>query len=266
MFPESRDILAGVASLFGLFFGSFLNVCIYRIPRDVSIVFPRSFCPECGRTIAWYDNIPVISYSVLLGHCRKCGKAIGLRYPAVEIATAVLFGAVVLRYGFSWAALKWLTLEALLVLLFWTDLEERILPDELTLGGTLFGFVFALFVPVQDDVTALWMGQTSLVLRSIFSAFLGAALFALLFWAVASLYTFVRKRQALGLGDIKLLMLIGSFLGLQRGLFALLLGTLAGAILGFLYVVIRREEIQTYELPFGSFLCLGAAIIPFTNR
>ena len=266
MIPETRDVLAGLASLFGLFFGSFLNVCIYRIPRDVSIVFPRSFCPECGCTIAWYDNIPVVSYLILWGRCRKCAKSIGLRYPFVEIATAVLFGAVVLRYGLSWASLKWLTLESLLLLLFWTDLEERILPDELTLGGAAFGFIFALFVPIQDDVTAFWMGQTSLVFRSIFSALLASGIFALIFWAVASFYTFIRKRQALGFGDIKLLMLIGSFCGLQRGLFALLIGTLAGAILGLVYVLIRHEEIQTYELPFGSFLCLGAAIVPFTSR
>ena len=266
MFPEARDVLAGVSSLFGLFFGSFLNVCIYRIPRDVSIVFPRSFCPECGRQIAWYDNIPVISYLILLGRCRGCAKPIGLRYPLVEIATAVLFGAVVLRYGLTSAALKWLTLEALLIVLFWTDMEERILPDELTLGGSILGVGFALFVPMQDDVTALWMGQTSVVLQSIVSACFAAGVFAVLFWTVASLYAFIRKRQALGLGDIKLLVLIGLFCGLQKGLLAILIGTLAGAILGLLYVRIKQEEIQTYELPFGSFLCVGAAIIPFTSR
>ena len=139
-----------VAAIFGLAFGSFLNVCIYRIPRDLSVVTPRSFCPECGAPIAWYDNIPLFSYAALRGKGRCCGKAIGVRYPIVELTTAAAFFAVVLRYGWTAAALKWTLFEAIVIALFWTDLEERILPDELTLGGAAAGLVLAFFVSVPS--------------------------------------------------------------------------------------------------------------------
>ncbi len=146
--PEFQIFYSIAAAAFGLLFGSFLNVCIYRIARDLSVVAPRSFCPECGVSIAWYDNIPVLSYAILRGRCRHCAKAIGLRYPAVELMTAALFAAIAIRYGWNLAAFKWMIFEAVMVVLFWTDLEERILPDELTIGGAILGLLFAVFVTV----------------------------------------------------------------------------------------------------------------------
>ncbi len=137
------------AALFGLLIGSFLNVCVYRIPRDLSVATPRSFCPECGEESAWFDNVPLVSYVALRGKCRRCTQNIGIRYPLVEAFTAILFGLVAFRYGATPDAAKWFLWEAILVVLFWTDFEEQILPDELTLGGSVAGIVIAGFVPVS---------------------------------------------------------------------------------------------------------------------
>src|SRR3954453_10849476 len=135
-------------ALFGLLLGSFLNVCIYRIPRDLSVVWPRSFCPECGQTIKWHENIPLLSFVLLGGRCSSCSQTIGFRYPAVEILTATVFGIIAYKYSFTLVAAKWCIFEALLIALFWTDMEERILPDELTIGGALVGAVLSFFVSV----------------------------------------------------------------------------------------------------------------------
>src|SRR5690349_4582207 len=140
-----------LAFLAGLLIGSFLNVCVFRLPRDLSVVRPRSFCPECERPIAWYDNIPILSYFLLRRRCRHCGKLIPLRYVIVEILTAALFFAVVTALGPSAAALKLCLLCALLVGLTFADLEERILPDEFTLGGIAGAFVLAWFIPVEAE-------------------------------------------------------------------------------------------------------------------
>ena len=148
-----------LAFLFGLLAGSFLNVCIHRWPRGRSVVKPRSHCVRCRKTIAWYDNIPLVSYAVLRGRCRHCGKRISARYPLVELVTGLLFFYFVFTLGPTPAAVKMCIFSAILVGLIFCDLEKRILPDELTVGGALAGLVFALFVPVPD-ITAgalLWI-------------------------------------------------------------------------------------------------------------
>ena len=254
-----------VAAIFGLLIGSFLNVCIYRIPRDLSIVSPRSFCPECECQIAWYHNIPVLSYALLRGRCNACGKPIGTRYPLVELATAVLFAMVVFRYGWTVASLKWAVFEALLTALFWTDMEERILPDEFTIGGSVAGLILAFFVPVRGLIFDHLAAGMPVLWRSLMGALLGSILLSAPMWAVGVLYKFVRKREGLGLGDVKLLMLIGSFLGFENGLFALTTGAVSGSILGVAYVLLTRKSVSSYQLPFGSFLCVGAAIVPLIS-
>lgn len=250
----------------GLLFGSFLNVCIYRIPRDLSVVTPRSFCPECGTQLAWHDNIPLLSYFLLRGRCRRCGQAIPLRYPVVELATAVLFALVAVDYGWTLAALKWCVFEALLVALFWTDLEERILPDELTLGGTAAGLVFAIFVAVPSAAGSLLWPAGTAALRSLLSAALGAIALVTPIWSLGALYAWVRKREGLGLGDVKLLLLMGVFLGIEKGLFALLIGAIGGSLVGALYILLTRRDASTYALPLGTFLCAGAALVPLLSR
>lgn len=263
---DYQAFYVALSAVAGLLLGSFLNVCIYRIPRDLSIVAPRSFCPECGIGIAWYDNVPLLSYVLLRRRCRGCARAIPARYPIVELTTAILFALVPSEYGWTLAALKWCVFEALLVALFWTDLEERILPDELTLGGTAAGLIFAIFVPVPSAAGALLLPSARIAVQSLLGAGIGAIFLVTPIWALGALYAWVRKREGLGLGDIKLLLLIGVFLGAERGLFAMLIGTVGGTIVGVAYVLARRRNPSTYELPFGSFLCVGAALVPLLTR
>jgi leader peptidase (prepilin peptidase)/N-methyltransferase len=255
-----------IAGLFGLLFGSFLNVCIYRSQYDLSVIRPaRSFCPACRHTIAWYDNLPVVSYLMLRGRCRHCAQAIPLRYPVVELSTAILFALIVKLYGVSLPALKWCVMAALLTVLLWTDLEGRVLPDEFTLGGTLAGLVFAAFVPPPVGLlTGLFPGIPQR-LDWLFQASAAAIIITLPLLAVGWVYQLLRGRTGVGLGDIKLLALIGVFLGLEAGLAALLIGSVAGSVVGLLYIRLRRLDAGSYWLPFGSFLCLGALICIFRN-
>ena len=148
-------ILALLAALFGLLIGSFLNVCIYRMPRDLSVVRPRSFCPECNRTIAWFDNIPLLSFALLAGRCRHCGNRIPARYPLVELLTGAAFFCAVWFLGTTLAAAKFAVFGAMMIALVFSDLEERILPDEFTIGGTGVGVIFAAFVPVSGGILLL---------------------------------------------------------------------------------------------------------------
>src|ERR1035438_8845959 len=144
-----------IAFLAGLLIGSFLNVCVFRLPRDLSVVQPRSFCPHCEKTIAWYDNIPVVSFLLLRGRCRHCQARILLRYPLVELATGLAFAVCVAALGVTLLAVKYAIFSAILIALIATDFEEHILPDEFTLGGTLIGLVLALFIPVEGIVSFL---------------------------------------------------------------------------------------------------------------
>jgi leader peptidase (prepilin peptidase) / N-methyltransferase len=265
--PSDLEALyVAAATIFGLLFGSFLNVCIYRIPRDLSVVAPRSFCPECGERIAWNDNVPLVSYAVLRGRCRACGKGIGLRYPIVELSTAILFAAIAIRYGWTVLALKWALFEAIAITLFWTDIEERILPDELTLGGAAAGLIFALFVRVSGGLTELFLPGSKIVWQSLFNAGVGATILAGPIWLLGFIYARLRRREGLGLGDVKLLVLLGVFLGLENGLLALLIGVLSGSVIGITYILLARKKASTYELPFGSFLCAGGALLPLVHK
>jgi leader peptidase (prepilin peptidase)/N-methyltransferase len=245
--------LAGVA---GLLIGSFLNACIYRLPRRVSVLAPRSFCPDCEHQISWCDNIPVVSYLLLRGRCRNCGSPIPIRYPAVEITTAILFYAVVLKFSATLQALKGLVFVCIMVTLFWTDLETRLLPDVLTLGGIAVGLIFSVFVPVGGFVGLLAPGMSPAFI-SLMNAAIAAALLSLPFAGFAALYTRVRRITPPGQGDIKLLGTLGAFLGLGSGLFAMVVGSVAGVVLGFSYIVVRRKDPGSTLLPFGTFLAGG---------
>jgi len=250
------------SAVFGLIFGSFLNVCIYRVPRDLSVVMPRSFCPECGERIAWFDNVPVFSFVLLRGRCRSCAERIPWRYPLVEIVTAALFAAVAARYGWTLPGLKWTLFEALTVVLFWTDLEERILPDEFTLGGSVLGLAIASVVPVNGGIFDWLLPHWPRPVLSLLIAVLCASAFALPFWLLGRLYERVRQADAFGLGDVKLLALLGVFLGWNLGVNAMLIGFVSGAVGGLVYAVVTRRSIRTTSLPLGAFLCFGAAIAP----
>jgi len=250
-----------IALLFGLLIGSFLNVCISRWPQDLSVVRPRSHCPACQAQIAWYDNVPLASYAVLGGRCRHCHARISWRYPVVELLTGGLFFVLVYRYGLTLFAGKLCVFAAILVALLFTDLEERILPDELTLGGIVIGLLFAMGAPSPDTITGFirqnWLTRLG-------AAAIAAGLPAGVLWSAGWMYSKVRHREGVGLGDVKMVALLGCFLGLENGLFTLILGSIAGAVLGFSYIKLTGKDPATYELPFGTFLsAAGLAAVVF---
>jgi leader peptidase (prepilin peptidase) / N-methyltransferase len=260
-------IEALLAALAGLLIGSFLNVCIYRLPRDLSVVSPRSFCPECDRGIAWYDNVPLLSYVLLRGRCRQCGTRIPIRYPLVEFLTAAcFFAAVWVRpHGIDGVAIKYCVFAAIVITLVFSDFEERILPDEFTLGGVAIGLVIAVLVPSTNmSLLRFFMSsiQNPRVVSLIEAAF--AALFSsMALWLVGFIYQKLRHREGLGLGDVKMVAMIGAFLGLQFVLLTLIVGSLLGAVVGLCYIFFTGKDASTYELPFGAFLGIAAIGVAF---
>lgn len=257
------------AAAFGLVAGSFLNVCISRLPLDYSVVTPRSHCPRCGAAIAWYDNIPLLSFLLLLGRCRACRAPISLRYPLVEFSTALLFFWAWWRTGGGWAGFKWCLFAAILVELIFSDAEFRILPDEFTIGGIFAGLALAPVVPVPEGIIAwLWRlraPESSTALESFLHALLAAVFLSGGLWLMGLAYQRIRGREGLGFGDVKMTAFLGAFLGLETGLLALLAGSLLGSVLGILWIKARGEDASTYELPFGSFLGVGALVAAATR-
>lgn len=248
-----------LALLAGLLIGSFLNVCIFRLPRDLSVVLPRSFCPGCEKTIAWYDNIPVVSYLLLRARCRHCGERIPTRYPIVELATAAAFAVCVAALGVSLAALKYSIFSAILITLIASDLEERILPDEFTIGGTVIGLALSAFVPLETGWAHLLLPLTvDPRWKSVGEAILGAFGASGIIWLVGWMYQKLRHREGLGLGDVKMIAMIGAFLGLNYALLTLMAASLLGSAGGLIYIFATRKDASTYELPFGSFLGMAA--------
>ncbi len=265
MGSSAITLFPAAAALFGLLIGSFLNVCIYRIVREQSVVTPRSYCPACGQDIAWFDNIPVLSYILLRGECRHCGEPISIRYPIVEVLTALIFALVGARYGMTLAGLKWFCFEAILIALFFTDLEERLLPDKLTISGGIAGLVFALVIPMSGIFSELFLPQARPVVQSCFEAVVAALLLTLPLWGLAAFWSKIRGLDMLGMGDVKMLPVLGIFLGIEHGITALLIGSLSGVVIGGGYMLISRKP-WTYELPLGTFFCLGAGLVPLLNK
>jgi leader peptidase (prepilin peptidase)/N-methyltransferase len=253
--------------VFGLIIGSFLNVCILRIPTGKSIVMPASACPKCGAAIHAYDNIPVISYLILRGKCRGCKTRISPMYPLVEFLTGLLFFACYYAFGFSVETLKWATFSAVMIVLVFTDLRERILPDVVNFTGFAFGLVFALFVKPTDG-SALWIADHIFQfpppqpVLSLVDALLGAALGSGLLWLVSEAYFRLRGREGMGLGDVKMMLMAGAFLGAKRTLLTIMAGSILGSVIGIAVIVARRKEAD-YELPFGTFLGAGALLVVF---
>lgn len=250
-----------LAFLAGLLIGSFLNVCVFRLPRDLSVVTPaRSFCPFCEKTIAWYDNIPVLSYILLRGKCRHCGARIPLRYPAVELGTAVAFAMCVAAFGATPSALKYALFSAIMITLIACDFEERILPDEFTKGGAVLGLILAWFVPLRPEFSPFLVPYTwGPRWLSVGESAIGAVISSGSIWFAGWMYEKIRHREGLGFGDVKMIFLIGAFLGLPAALLTLIAASLIGAVGGLLFIKFTGKDASTYELPFGSFL--GAAAL-----
>jgi leader peptidase (prepilin peptidase)/N-methyltransferase len=254
-------LTAIVAFLAGLLIGSFLNVCIYRMPRDLSVIRPsRSFCPECEKTIAWYDNIPVLSYLLLRGKCRHCGKPIPWRYPVVELATACLFAFTAATHGAtSPVTYRLCIFSALLVGLIFSDLEERILPDEFTVGGVILGLGFAALAPRRMGVIGMllpmdWNPRVASVVESAISAAIAAGLFL----ALRQAYAAVRKREGLGLGDVKMAGMLGAFMGFEMTLLTVMAASVLGLVISLIYIGVTRKDASSFEFPFGSYIGLTA--------
>lgn len=264
-----------LALIFGLLIGSFLNVCIHRWPRGRSVVKPRSHCVRCRNWIAWYDNIPLVSYILLRGRCRNCGRHISLRYPAVELLTGLLWFWFVWKLGVTPEAAKMCVFASILVALTFCDLETRLLPDQLTKGGMWLGFAFSLVVHVQDvtvnaipQIAFYLMGKqlnSRLILTgrldSVAESVFGAAAPALLLWGGAAVWGKLRGREMLGFGDVKLVAMVGSFLGLTAAMTTMLLGSVAGAVVGVAYILAAGKKFSEYELPFGTFLGLAGLAV-----
>lgn len=260
-------MIALIIFLFGLVIGSFLNVCILRIPAAESIVWQPSHCPKCGTAIKPYDNIPVVSWLLLAGRCRKCKTRISPMYPIVELATGLLFLACYFAFGLTADALKWAVFAALLVVLTITDLRERILPDNVNFLGLGLGLLLSLFTRPTDG-TALWLANRIFAYPppepalSFADALIGAAAASGLLWLVAEGYFRARGREGMGLGDVKMMAMAGAFLGLQRGLLTILLGSLLGSVIGVVVISVGRKG-RDFELPFGTFLGAGAILVVF---
>lgn len=231
-------ILPAIAGLFGAAIGSFLNVCIYRWPADESVVFPASSCTECGGGIAWHDNIPVLGWVLLAGRCRRCEEQIPIFYPLVEAATALVWIAAFLRYGVSWQALSAAIFFTLLIGIATTDARTYIIPDQFSLGGLGIGLLLS-FAPggitPGQAITGAMLGFGFLYLAALFGE-----------W--------VFRRQAMGGGDIKMMAMIGAFLGPTNTFVALFFGALIGSL-------VFLPSLRSGKLvPFGVFLAIGAGI------
>jgi leader peptidase (prepilin peptidase) / N-methyltransferase len=253
--------------LFGLVIGSFLNVCILRIPERKSVVLPSSACPKCGAPIRAYDNIPVVSYFLLGGKCRKCKTRISPMYPLVELLTGGLFFACYFAFGLTAEAAKWAAFSALMIVLVFTDLRERILPDVVNYTGLGIGLAISLFTQPTDG-TAQWLSNHMFAFPppapalSFADALLGAAVGSALLWVVSEVYFRLRGREGMGLGDVKMMLMAGAFLGAKRTLLTIFAGSVLGSFLGLAFILARRKQ-SDYELPFGSFLGMAALLVVF---
>lgn len=260
------------AFIFGSVVGSFLNVCIYRLPREESIVFPPSHCASCRTQIKFYNNIPIVSYFFLLGKCRTCGERISPTYPIVEILSGIISAFLVWRFGFTLQTLFYIIFLFALIVVTFIDLEHRIIPNIITLPGIIVGLIYGA---LRTDWGSAQMALSSLhfdlwsVFRTlnevpIFDSLSGIILGGGMLFLVGFLYEVIRKREGMGLGDVKLLAMIGAFLGWRSVLFVALVSSFIGTIVGISIILYKRGDLK-YAIPFGPFLSLAAALYCFTG-
>lgn len=293
-------VFAATIFIFGLACGSFLNVCVYRLPLGLSVVTPRSSCPRCKRAIAVYDNIPVLSWLILRGRCRNCEARISPRYLFVELLTAALFVACYSDFGLTLATVKYCVFGFLLLGLIFTDAETKLLPDKLTLPGLALGLAFSLLVPVHDMASQFLPALVNLPfsadiasrLYSLLDSLLGAALGASFIYGAGAVYLRWRGAEGMGFGDVKLMAMVGAFLGIKLTVFTIFSASLAGSFFGLttvLAVWIKRTHrfsrrlanlqaarkrgwqsaqmvYRHYQMPFGVFLGSMALVAFFVGN
>jgi leader peptidase (prepilin peptidase) / N-methyltransferase len=250
--------------LIGLAIGSFLNVCISRIPLEQSVVSPRSRCPQCKKPIGSFDNIPILSYIVLGGRCRNCKQKISIRYPLIEALTATVSALIYLKFdiGFEWVV-YFLFCAALIALAF-IDADHRILPDVITLNGLWIGIAISIFLWIPGPLIARLLQGVGVTdpgprLVSIVSSAIGAAVGGGLLWGVREAYFRVRGVEGMGFGDVKMMAMVGAFVGTALTLFTILVGSVLGSVIGIVVMRFAGKD-RNYELPFGTFLSLGAIL------
>ncbi len=280
--------------LLGIVIGSFLNVCITRIPEGVSIVTPGSRCPRCETPIKPYDNVPLFAWVWLRGKCRSCSYAISPTYPLVELLTGVLFVACYLDFGLTQMTVKWLFFTCLIVILTITDVRVRLLPDVVNWPGLAAGLFFSTLVPPGDG-SAYWLSeilsahaQPPPYVLGLIDAVLGAAFGSLLLWGAAALYKAVRGRDGMGMGDVKMMAMAGAFLGVRATFLTILLGTFLGSLVGIGIILtlyasgwqrdlaerasrrnlgsvkgLRWMIASQYQLPLGTFLGIAALVVVY---
>src|SRR5690348_24602 len=250
-----------VVAVFGSIFGSFLNVCIVRVPRRESVATPGSHCTACGRSIRWYDNVPVLSYALLRGRCRDCGKRISLLYPVVEILTAIVFLLEYWRYGLTIEFAKGLVFAMLMIILIFTDLRERRIPHRISIPGIALGVAFSFLTPVDNRpfgwLLARWNILPSPLLLSLLGALTGALIGGGLFFVVGEIFYRLRHKEGLGFGDVMLMLVAGTFLGPPLTLMTILIGSLLGTFIAIPLTMIS-SKFREYQWPYGTFLGLAA--------
>lgn len=256
-----------IAGVFGAIIGSFLNVVIHRVPLEESIVFPNSRCPSCGAVIAFYDNIPILSWVLLGAKCRKCKERIAYRYPAVELLTAVLFVGVAWHDKLTVALPFDLVFASALLVLVFIDAKHMILPNVITYPGIVFAVVARIAIPLLtgtphfDDVPSLSGGALAgmpLWVVSLAGALIGALIGGGSLWLMGWTWEKLRGIEAMGLGDVKMMFMVGAYLGWRLTILTIFVGVLSGSIIGILLMARQGQRNMQMLLPFGVFLGLGA--------
>jgi leader peptidase (prepilin peptidase)/N-methyltransferase len=235
-------LIVGLVFMFGMCIGSFLNVCIYRLPSSVSIINPsRSFCPQCNSAIQFYDNIPVFSYLWLKGRCRNCKASISLRYPLVELMTGILSIAILFMFGLTLEGVVYFVFISSLLVITFIDIDHKIIPDIITLPGIPIGLAASFVLPdmtFKSSLLGLLAGGGSLLL-------------------VAWTYSLITHKEGMGGGDIKLLGMIGTFIGWKGVIFTIFASSLAGTLVGIFVMLLKGKNLK-FAIPFGPFLSIGA--------
>ena len=233
-----------ILAILGLIFGSFFNVCIFRIPIKISIVSPPSHCPNCSNNINWYDNIPILSYIILKGKCRYCKKKISMRYPFIELFTSIVFVLVGYKFGLSIPLIPYLIFVSSLIVISLIDYDYKIIPNVITYPGMILGLLFS-FIPKMPI--------------NFISSIIGLISCFILFELIAILSRKIWKKEGMGGGDIKLIAMIGAFLGWRRAFFTIFCASLLGSICGMSLILTHKKN-RNDVIPFGPFLCIGAFI------
>jgi leader peptidase (prepilin peptidase)/N-methyltransferase len=266
-------ILSILSFIVGTFLGSFLNVCIYRVPNGISIVHPRSHCISCKTPLRFYNNIPVISFLLLRGRCKNCNATISPRYLIVEILSGIICVLSVWEFGITLQTLFYLIFLFCLVVVTFIDIEHMIIPNVITIPGILIGLVYGvirtdwgnLTIFLTDSNAHPYKMASIIVSQPAFDSIFGAILGGGLLYIIALIYLILRKREGMGMGDVKLLAMIGAFLGWKSIIYVTLISSVLGTIVGIAIIVYKRGDIR-YALPFGPFLSLAAALYLFISE